>query len=382
MTMFLSRARSQRLFMLLALGIISVLSAPGVTSDETDSYAHELNIVALFPMTGPGASLGTFMNEGAQLAREDLEARHPGLRINVKVLDSRNLPKEAVTRLHASLAQDTPDAIITALSPVTRAIKPIAEEAGIVTVIISTVMENLAHDTEHLVRIYSTAEDFAKPVAAHARKHYRTVGVIQLQDEFGMSLRQAFERAMEGRKTRVLEPLSYEMLQRDTRSLVMQALDDSPEAIYVIGYGPAYINIIKQLRELSPDTQLLADNTFSDPVVLKALGDAANGVIFNGIDAELDTPTRPEVSAFRQRYIARYGRAPFATSVFAYDAVQTIVQAAQKDEGFRTPRKADIIALSPIKGIMGEVHIDPSGESRFPFMLMRRHEGRTLRLGE
>jgi len=287
-----------------------------------------------------------------------------------------------VTRLQASLARGTPDAIITALSPVTRAIKPVAEEAGVVTVIISTVMEDLARDTEHLVRIYSTAEDFARPIAAYVHKNHRKVAVMHVQDEFGLSLLGAFERAVNRKKTRVLEPVSYQMLQRDTRSVVMRALEDKPDAIYVIGYGPAYINIIKQLRELSPDTQLLADNTFSDPVVLKALGDAADGVIFNGIDAELDTPTRPEVSAFRQRYMARYGRAPFATSVFAYDAVQAIVRAAQQDESFNRPQKADIIALSPIKGIMGEVHIEPSGESTFPFMLLRREEGHTLLLGQ
>jgi len=90
MAMFLPRAPLQRLLLSLAMGMVSLLATGYATSAESDSYTHELNIVALFPMTGPGASLGAFMNEGAQLAREDLEGQHPDLRINVKVLDSRN----------------------------------------------------------------------------------------------------------------------------------------------------------------------------------------------------------------------------------------------------------------------------------------------------
>lgn len=366
---------------LLSLMMLAGIGDASAADPAASPPRETLRIVALFPMTGPGASLGAFLNEGAVLARENLEKQYQGrLKIDLDVVDSKGRPADAVTGLQAAVARQRPDAVITALSPVSRAVKPVVEQEKILTLVTTTVMKDIARGSDQMVRVYTNADDFAAPIAGYAKKHYRKVAVLYVQDEFGESLFAAFSGALGKGRTDIVASNTYGMLQKDTRSLVARTLDAQPEAVYVIGYGPAYINVIRELRTLSPATPLLADNTFSDPAVLAALGDVANGTVFNGVDAELARPTRAGSAAFREAYIARHGRAPYAVSVFAYDALTMIVNAAMTKKGIATPAKPAILRQSPFRGVVGTINIDKDGESSFDMQLMKRDAGQTVLL--
>jgi len=336
--------------------------------------AEPLRVIALLPLTGGGASLGAFMKEGILMAKDDLHERHAGsLLIDLEVLDTKGSPVDAVSRLQAAIARQRPDAVIAALSPVARAIRPVIEEQGILTVITSTVLKNLARGSNHMVRVFANADDWTRPIARYANDHFDNLAIIHLQDDFGISILEAIRRDLAPGKTQIASINSFAMLQRDTRSLVMRVLQDNPDAVYVIGYGPGYINVLRALREADPQRPVLADSTFSDPAVLSALGDAADGVVFNGQAFNLSHPEDPVVQDFRARYAGRYGRLPYGPAALTYDALHAVIKAAQDGSGgFRRPTKRNLVALSPLQGVIGEVQIDQDGESSYPFMLIRR----------
>ena len=49
---------------------------------------------------------------------------------------------------------------------------------------------------------------------------------------------------------------------------------------------------------------------------------------------------------------------------------------------YQKPSKAAITALSPFEGVMGTIQLDSDGESRIRLDLMRRVDGRNIRLAE
>lgn len=355
-------------------------SEKNVPTEKMDSQ-HTLRIVGLFPMTGPGASIGTFLQNGLTLAKEKLEQEYQGkLKIELEVVDTKNQPKEAVSGLYSAITRRKPHAVISALSSVSSAVKPVVESEGVFTVATTTALSNLVQGTKYLVRIYPTAENFAEPISTYAGNQFSKVAVLYIHDDFGDSVYNAFHKALEGSQTKIVTADAYELLQKDTRSLVGSVLSQDPEAIYVIGYGPAYISVIKQVRELSPKTAVLSDLSFPNPAVLAALGDAAEGVVFDGTDAELTEPETEAATHFRKLYIERFQAEPFMVAGFAYDSLVLITHAAMSSGEFTVPDKALAIQLSPFNGIMGEIQLSEQGESDISLKLMKRVDKKNILL--
>lgn len=366
------------------VAIFAVISC-GLAQAAHDGHQHEavsqtLRVLALFPMTGPGASLGAYLEQGALLAREEIETRNEGrLKVDLKIVDSKGKAAEAVSALQAALAGQKPHAIITSLSPVSRAIRPIVEKEGILTLITMTTMQDIARGTKHMVRVYANAGDFAAPLAAYTKKRLSRVHVLYMQDEFGQSMFEAYSAALKGSPVAITSG-TYEMLQKDTRPLVLRALEEKPDAVYVIGYGPAYLATIRYLRELAPAMPLLADSTFSDPANRAALGDAAEGTVFSGTENELTRSKLPSAVAFKEMFSARYDRPAYGPAIFTYDAVRLVSDLAWKKGKVVAPAKKDVLKQSPVSGVLGKIHIDRDGESSFSTRLMKVEGGQIVDL--
>jgi branched-chain amino acid transport system substrate-binding protein len=342
-----------------------------------------LRVVALLPMTGPGGSLGEYCNNGIQIAKEEIARRYSeAVRVEVEILDSKSLPREAVTALQSALARHRPDAIISALSSVSSAIVPIAEREGILTVVTTTAMSGLPKATGNVVRVYPTTDDFVEPVARYMAGHYRRVAVLYVHDDFGESNKNSFVRILQNAGDSITAAEPFELTQTDSRTLVARAISATPDAVFVTGYGPAFIAAFKHLREANRDLPLFSEIGFANPVVLEALGEDADGIVFDGTALELEQTSSDAVESFRAAYLARYGRRPYQVAGFAHDSLLAIAEAAFRVGGSRKPDKASVIALSPFKGAMGTIHFDSDGDSRIELRLMVRRGGRTVLVSE
>lgn len=355
-----------------------------ILSAHIDKGAKEevptLKVAALFPMTGPGASLGEYLHNGVTLAKEELDRKYEGrLKIDIEILDSKNQPREAISALRALIARDRPHAVISGLSSVSSAIKPVVESEGITTVATATALEDLLGGAKHIIRVYPTSMNFVSPVIDYIAGRYKRVAIVYIHDDFGASNHDVFRRLAIERGIAVVAAEPYELLQPETRSLVAKVAGARPQAVYVVGYGPAYTRLFTQFKEQAPELQLLADIALPNPAVLSALGDAAEGIVFNGTAAELTEPDSEAAATFRKRYKERFGKEPFMVAGFAYDALMMLTDATLlTNETMTAPTKQSLIALSPFKGIMGDIALNERGENDIPLRLMIRRDGRTI----
>lgn len=342
--------------------------------------APTLKVVALLPMTGPGASLGEYLHNGIELAKEEIDRRYKGrLRVHVEILDSKNLPREAISALRAQIARDRPHAVISGLSSVSSAIKPVVESEKITTVATTTALADLLDGTNHVIRVYPTSMNFVSPVVDYISDRLDRVAIVYVHDDFGASNHDVFRRLTNERGVSVVAAEPYELLQPETRSLVAKIIGARPQAVYIVGYGPAYTRLFTQFKEQAPKIELLADIALPNPAVLSALGNAAEGIVFNGTAAELTEPDSEAAATFKTRYMKRFGKEPFMVAGFAYDALMMLAEATQLVDGTLTaPTKQSLTALSPFKGIMGKITLDEKGENDIPLRLMIRRDGRTI----
>lgn len=371
--------------LVIVLSIVAVVVAAAWLLRAPSAPTHgaggvpTLEVVALLPLTGPGASLGDFLNNGITLAKEEIGRKFAGqMNVHVEVLDSKNLPGEAVSVLRAQLSRGRPHAVISGLSSVSSAIKPIVESEGILTIATATAREDILHDAAHIVRVYPTAINFVSPVVDQLATRFARVAIIYVHDDFGAGNYEVFRSLAATRGLTIVAAESYELLQSDTRSLVVKIAGAKPQAVYVVGYGPAYTRLFTQFKEQAPEVALFADIAFPNPAVLSSLGDAAEGIVFNGTDAELSEPKTAEAAAFRKSYRDRFAKDSFMVAGFAYDSLMMLAKVAMKSGTFVAPTKAALVALSPIDGIMGTIHLNASGECDIPLHPMIRDHGTTV----
>lgn len=84
--------------------------------------------------------------------------------------------------------------------------------------------------------------------------------------------------------------------------------------------------MIRQLRELGWDSLFFGGQ--STPQFLEAAGEAAEGTIIN--ENLLIGNDSPAVTDFYQKFEETYGHTPSVFSVYAYDALNILVQAAER----------------------------------------------------
>lgn len=364
------------------LGIVTVaICLAGQESGVRKKIAPTpvLKVAVLIPLTGPGASLGEYVKNGITLAEGAIKEQLNGkLIVEVELLDSKSQPREAVSALQAMIARARPDVVISALSSVSNAVKPIVEQEGLLTVATTTALADLLDGSKHILRVYPTSLNFVQPVAEYMAGRFKRVAIVYIHDDFGESNYRVFRTLMEGKGVAVVSAESYELLGADARSLVMKTVAAKPEAVYIVGYGPSYTNLFKQFKEQAQGVSIVADIALANPAVMGALGKDADGIVFDGTDTELTAPTTEAAAAFRKKYQERFGKEPFMVAGFAYDALMMLARASIIEGEFKAPTRKAVVSLSPYNGIMGRISLDEKGENNIPLRLMIRRNANNI----
>ena len=292
--------------------------------------------------------------------------------------NSKNQPGEAISALRSQLARGKPDAVISAMSSVSNAIKPVVEQEHVLTAATTTALKDLLDGSTQIFRVYPTSQNFVEPVADYVLGKAGKVAMLYVHDDFGASNYAVFKSLLHARGIALVASEPYELIQPETRTLVSKIVAARPEIVYLVGYGPTYTRLFKEFKELAPHIEIVADISLANPAVLTALGSDADGLVFNGTDAELSEPSTAAAAAFRKRYVERFQQEPFMVAGFAYDATMMLARAAYRGGHFKVPTREDVQALSPHSGIMGRISLDRRGESDIPLSLMTRTDGRTV----
>jgi branched-chain amino acid transport system substrate-binding protein len=128
---------SKSIFIIL-MGVIligSLVLINGCAKKEPET----IKIGAILPLTGTAAEFGEDEQRGILLALEDINSKGGvnGHKIEVIFEDSKTEPKEAVTIFNKFLTKSPPPVILTAMSSVGMALKPLIKEHKIVMFIVA-----------------------------------------------------------------------------------------------------------------------------------------------------------------------------------------------------------------------------------------------------
>ena len=341
------------------LFVVLVVCYNAYQSENKKIDKNKMAVLAFVPITGPGASYGKEIQNTINLYKE----KHPDSKLNIEIVDSQSSGMQTTLAYQQKTLSHKPDIVIGILSGVIGPLLPITKKDNIPLIALHS--NNDFQGFDNAQKITDERYDRALPIIDYMKKHFQKVAIICSRDEFGLKTKSLFLSNYQDNDHTVLIAEEYDLHDQNTRNIVDKVVARNPEAIFVVGYGPAELSILRNLLT----------GKYAGPV-LSSIGlaslDEVQGLhldqlYFSGMESDLKTSDNPEVTSFKNEYFQKYGNYPWISAVYTYDALSTLEHFVEN----ATPiNRQAYTNLKEWDGVSGKITFNPDGSTSYKFYVI------------
>ena len=338
---------------------------------------NEIRIGAVLPLTGGAAQWGVPARNGVMLAVDQINAAGGinGRKIALNLQDDQCDPTKGVSAVQNLISTDKPVAIVGAVcSSVSLAIAPILEKNRIIMISPASTSPLLSNAGNYIFRDIPTdklrADVFAKYIIDQGVKD---LSILYINNDGGVGATDAFIQAYQKLGGTVRFKDAYQQGQTEYLSEVTKAKRASPEAIMIVSYPSDTSILLRELRQLNFRGKIFAlTEALDDPAIVKAAGNAANGVVYI-----VPAPAEgQQTTEFADQYKAKYGSAPPLYAAEAFDAMYLLKKVCSEVPSLDPAQLADSLhAIRGYQGASGSITFQKSGDVIKPMAIKRIVEG-------
>ena len=370
-----SRKGAWRLLAVLAASLL-VLAACGSDDDggsggsATGEGGEKKTIAFAFvgPKTGPNASLGINIRDGAKVALDEANAESEKYEYVLKEFDTQGDPAQAPGQKDKYV----PDEEIVALvgptfSGETKAVIPALEEAGLVMISPSATnvdLPNVVPNSKVFHRIIPDDGVQAAGVADYFEKSVKPKSVALIHDntDYGKGLFEGVLKLLDekGIKTAVTD--AVQPAGTDYSAAVNKVKAANVDVVFYGGYYSDAGRLKKQLADAKVDAKFVSGDGSLDPGFIVSSG--APG----GEGALLTCPCKwatedgeGKLGEFAKKYKAEIGKDPGTYSTEGYDAVKLLVEAVEAGNDTREELLTYVEELDSYEGIGKTIEFEENG---------------------
>ena len=265
-------------------------------------------MTAILPLTGPSGDLGRSVANGMKLAEKEINASTTGTKLKLVIEDSKGKPDEAVTAYRALTATQQTPVVLSWMSSVARALAPLAPQDH-VALFVGAAVPGLTVDSGLVIRVWPKAEDLGDVMGKFAAgKRLRRLAIAYINDDYGRSVADAFAKVVAQSNAVVVAKEPLEIGQSDFRVLFEKIKAQAPDGLFVPAYGNAYVQGLKQAREiLGNSVTLMADLTLLSSFTRPQLGNETEGIIVPATALDLEPRPNEVARRFAATYKAEFG---------------------------------------------------------------------------
>ena len=293
-----------------------------------DLSSLELNIGTILPQTGDLAQFGPGMQNGADLAVQQIQACDT-MGINMTAEDSGTTEQTAADAADKLINSDNVGAIVGAASSrVSFAVVDPAVQSSVVQISPASTSPDFTdyEDNGYFFRTVPSDNLQGEILAQIVEDEgYETVNIIALNDDYGQGIADTFEQAFTDTGGEVAANVAYDPQGQSFDSEVQQVSQGNPDAILMVAFPETGTSIIQAAQEtgLVGEVPFLFTDGLADPEFPQ---DA-------GVDLEGERGTRPASEGpggedFASAYDEEYGEEVSTFSANTYDAVMLAALAA------------------------------------------------------
>jgi branched-chain amino acid transport system substrate-binding protein len=372
--------------------VSAILAACALASASATAAAQTVvKIGAAAPLSGPGAHQGKDIENGAQMAIDDLNAK--GVKIGGKQIkwvlqaeDDASDPKQGT-----AVAQKLVDAGVAGVvghlnSGTTVPASRIYHRAGIPQISPAATTPMYTHQGyETAFRVVANDNLVGAALARHAIEKLKAVRIAVIDDRtaFGQGLADEFVKGVKriGGAQIVSRQFTNDKAV-DFNAILTQIGARKPDVIFYGGMDAAAGIMLKQMKALGVGGKFMSgDGICSEKLPLIA-GDALGDdkvicVVAGGIGKQQE----PAHAAFAARYKQRYKLDVQTYAPYAYDAVMVLAAAMGRANSAQPARYLPILANINHQGVTGVIAFDAKGDLRDAALtLFTYRQGRKTKL--
>lgn len=347
----------RRLFSFLCIGMFLSVRA---------AQADEVLIGALFPLTGPAAHLGTGNLMGAEIAVEELNNSGGinGKRLRLVVEDSGSDPRTAVAAFRELVDVDRVSFVLTTLTSVSMAIRPIAEQRNIV-VLAESAHPHLTKGGRFIFRNFMTVDAVNEVLIKHLEeKDIHKLAVLHAEEDWGQAALDDLAAHESDKTFKIAAAESFPKDVTDLKPQIIRLLARSPEAIYIVGYGPAVALIYRQLAERQVTLPIVGYLVCGQPDVVNAL--RGTKLTVTSVDMAMDRNNPVFRKLAEQHEKNNPNRKVDQEIVTGYDGVRVLADSIAAVGANSNKVRDYIVKQSVFSGASGTISFSPDGDSRRP----------------
>ncbi len=347
------------------VAILSLLLTFGCSKKEKHpESSNQINLGAVFPMTGPIATYGQESINGIKMALDKINAEGiKGKTINLIVEDNKGEPGESANAVRKLIDIDKVSAIIGSVaSSNTLAGAPIAQKAKIPLMTPASTNEKVTQTGEYVSRTCFT-DNFQGVVMA--KFAFETLGkkkaavIVDNASDYSKGLDIVFRAKFKELGGEIIEEqFTYTQKDTDFRSLLKKVAGQKPDVIFLPGYYTEVGLMLKQARQMGINTPFLGGDGWDSPKLQELAG--AEGVKGNYISSHFSAEDNdPKVKSFVKEYVGKYGQKPGAMAALGYDGMLVIADALKRADKINANAiKEAINSTKGFEGITGSITID------------------------
>jgi len=312
----------------------------------TQPHASPVKVVALLPLTGPAASYGQQMKTGIELATGTLDG------VTVEYVDSKGKPAEAVAAANQFAANrgNTPTGFLVALSAVSKAVVPATERQSIPTVLTCVANPGTVQPSELVQQLFWTTDDFLPPVAEEIDRRHKKLAILTLTDDYGRACESTIKQNLDSCEIVLTE--TFPIGGGDVGAIATKVAATKPDAVFLGGFGPNFLALITQTKTRLPGADIYTSMDLGNPQVRKALGDAAEGIIFPALSPDLGIDLSGTIAELKEKATGDLGSPVYvAVCFYAHDGLLRLVKAVRGGD-IAQPAAGEVIAGLPGGGLV------------------------------
>ena len=362
------------------VGVVVVVVAAILMFRQTGTEEAYV-IGCITPLTGNGATYGDATKKGAGLAISEINAAGGvgGRDLRIQYEDSKIEPKEGVNAAQKLISVDRVPVILGAFgSSVTLAVAPIAQRNKVVLLSASSTADSIKDAGEHVFRNVPPNKGQGTTAARFALSHLdaKNASVLRMNNDYGLSLAEAFAEAYEADGGAILSTESYNEDHTDFRTQLAKIKAEGPDVVFFPGHYKQSAPILRQAKELGLNATFIGGDGSYSPQLTSVAGNAAEGSYYTVM--AIDSPESNEkVASYQAAFKERYGQESDVYAAYAYDAVMTIAEAIRQG-GYAAAGIKEALQQLSWQGVTGTTKFDEFGEVDKPFGVYVVKDGRFI----
>ncbi len=282
----------------------------------------QVNLGAVFPLSGPNATYGDLFSSGANLAVEHINAdgKLKG-KMSVIYEDSQALPQRGVIGMNKLVSVDKVPYVLTGFTGVSKAVSTVGQRTKTVVVNAGGVGPDLADLGEYFWNAIPLVNFEVRAMVPYlVQQNLKKVALIYVDDPFGQAIVKELEGSLAKAGGTLVGKLSVPPTAQQFGGIAAKVRELKPDAVYIASYGAQQFQIAKQLRDNGVKEQLVSYSAFSVPEIQTLT--EAKGTLYSELLIDLaanDPMTKRFVDDFKKK---NAGKAPTNYVASYYNAVR------------------------------------------------------------